>query len=872
MDEGEPATEETDVPDIQPGLMLTHYRLVEKLGEGGMGVVWKAFDTRLNRHVALKLLRSELTSDHERQRRFMREARAVAAVSHPNIVTIYEVDESGGSSFLCMELVEGRTLRAAILDSRPLSLQEVLEITSEVAVGLARAHREGIIHRDLKPENIILGSDGHPKILDFGLAKLIESRQDNFPQGLNTEETQSADLTVTGMILGTAAYMSPEQVRGEVVDFRSDIFSFGVLLYELVTRQRPFHGSSQAATLAAILHEPAVPVSRLNANVPSRLEEVVSKCLDKDPRARYQSTEDLAVDLRRLRRELESARPSAYQAGGATSTEKRPSIAVLPFLNMSTESAHSFFAGGLHDELLTQLAKVAGLKVISRTSVMGYKETVKPLKVIAQELGVATIVEGSVQVMGERLRVNVQLIDAATDEHLWAERYDRTMDDAFAIQSDMAQQVVASVGAVLRAEERRAMTAPPTENPEAYQVYLQGEAYRHRPGYQRSDMELACQFFERALALDPGFALAHAALSQVHGALYWWRFDPSPHRRTLQRAEAEKALQLAPGLAQAHLALGLAHYWGEEDYAKALQEIEIARQSLPNDGELWQMIGAVNRRLGNWEDALLAFDTATYLNPRFADLFGEISWTLSFLRRYPEAVHALDRSLAITPGPWATMKGRICLSWKGELETIQSLLDSLPLDAHLGMVWTMGWARADVLLLQRRPDDLLDLVRDAPSPVLIAQMFYIPTSLYAAWAHDLRGDVAAARKAYGAALELLDSAMSELSHDWRVHQARGVALGGLGRSNDAQGEVEWLRSCRHYRFDAFDRPEIALRCAMILASIGKNDEAIREIEANLAGPGDFSVHYLRLDPRWDPLRHDPKFKELLVRYSDPEQR
>jgi serine/threonine-protein kinase len=647
------------------------------------------------------------------------------------------------------------------------------------------------------------------------------------------------------------------------------------MLYEVVTGRRPFAGSSQIATLAAILHEAAVPATSVNPEVPAQVEKLLNKCLEKEPDRRYQSSEDLATDLRRLLRDLEPARQSAQaRTELAPAVSQRPSIAVLPFQNMSTESAHSFFAGGLHDELLTQLAKVAGLKVISRTSVMGYKDTTKPLKVIGQELGVKTIVEGSVQVLGGRLRVNVQLIDAATDEHLWAERYDRTLDDAFAIQSDMAQQVVAAVGAALGADERREIAAAPTEDPEAYHLYIQGDSYRQRPGFQRQNFEVAQQLYERALARDPKFALAHAALSETHGHLYFQRFDPTAGRAARQREEAQKALCLAPDLPQAHAAMGRVYYWGEQDYGKALQEFEIALRGMPNDAELWNTIGAVHRRLGDWDAVRAAFDRAVQLNPRSADVLGALGgMTFTFLRQYSEALRAYDRSIALTSGwadSWAWDKAWALVLWKGDLDALKSFLAHVHTDEELGGLGTARRTRAELLLLERRAEALLELVRNAPDAAFRGQMFYTPTSLYSAWGHELRDDVGAAQTEYGAALDLLDSASGEFADDWRIHDARGLALAGLGRSHDALSEVQWLRGTHTYRFDAFSGPEIRARIALILVRAGESEGGLDEIERDLAGPGWLSAPLLRLDPRWDPVREHPRFKALLVKYADPE--
>jgi serine/threonine protein kinase/tetratricopeptide (TPR) repeat protein len=893
---------------VTPGQTLSHYRLLETIGEGGMGVVWKALDIKLNRHVAIKVLPPELTADPDRRRRFLREARTAAAVTHPNIATIHEIDEVDGITFIAMELIQGKTLRA-VIGGRPIPILDALSIAIEIAEGLTQAHQAGIVHRDLKPDNVMIGGDGHPKILDFGLAKLLEQRQEALRSQLSQEETRTEEMTREGKILGTAAYMSPEQARGEVVDARSDIFSFGVALYEMLTGRVPFQGRNQIETLAAILHQPATPASRFNTEVPSRLEDVLAKCLDKDRKGRYQDSRDLVVDLRRLRRDLGSGslpsygrskearaparrsrrlavllgvaaiavagamllmRASRPASAPAKPAHARSEIAVLPFQNLNAEKSHAYFASGLHEELLTQLAKVAALKVISRTSVMGYQETTKPLKAIALELGVGSIMEGSVQVVGERLRVNVQLIDAATDEHLWAERYDRTLDDVFAIESEVAQHIVAAVGAALSSAEQGRLAAAPTTNAEAYRLYLQGGEYYARPGFLRQDRVAAELLYERALALDPNFALAHAAMSLVQGQIYTMRYDPSEARAARQRHEAETALRLAPDLPQAHGAMGRAHYQGRRDYRGALDEWAIALEGLPNDAELWFWIGAAHRRLGNWSEVLAAFERATQLNPRDANLFAALGGpTYRLLHRYADAVREFDRALSLAPDLHnaAIDRAWAYVCWHGQLDILRDVLSRLPQDAQLTFAGNVAAQRAALLLWERKADSLLEMPQVARGDDFGSEFSYLPGSLYAAWAHQLRGDREAARAAFDAARVRLDSALKEFPEDWRFHAGRGIALAGLGRRDEAREEARWLQQSVIYHEDAMEGTRVAEDRARILAQAGDADAALDEIERLLAGPSDLSVHTLRLDPRWDPIRDHPRFAALLAKYG-----
>ena len=476
--------------------------------------------------------------------------------------------------------------------------------------------------------------------------------------------------------------------------------------------------------------------------------------------------------------------------------------------------------------------------------------------------------EGSVQVVGGRLRVNVQLIDAATDTHLWAEHYDRTLDDAFAIQSDVAQQIVAAVGAAVSDPERQGLAAGPTANAEAYRLYLQGREYRTRPGQLRQNDEIAQQLFERALAVDPDFALAHAELSQVHGAMYFWQYDRSPARAARQRQEAEAALRLAPDLPQAHLAMGLVHYWGRSDYRRALDEFAIALKVLPNDAELWSLVGYVYRRLGNWDEVAAAYARTVQLDPRDADLFYNLGG-VTFLNtnRYAEAVRAFDQALRLAPDLHvaAVRRGIAYVRWQGQLDTLRAVLRQVPSDAELPTIGSATGQQVQLLLWERQADSLLRLLKTARVAVFDAQITYVPVSLYAGWAHQLRGDRPAAHAAFDSARVLLDSVMRELPDDWRLHAARGLALAGLGRRDEALREARWLRESAVYRQDAVWGPPAGEDRARILAQAREADAALDEIERLLAQPSWLSVHTLRLDPLWDPIREHPRFRALLAR-------
>jgi TolB-like protein/Flp pilus assembly protein TadD len=560
--------------------------------------------------------------------------------------------------------------------------------------------------------------------------------------------------------------------------------------------------------------------------------------------------------------------------GPLGSHHPRTAIAVLPLDNLSAGGPQAYFAAGLHDELLTQLAKVAALSVRPRTSVMGYAGTSKTVREIADQLAVGTIVEGSVQVVGNRLAVNVQLIDpdSVTEASPWAGRLDRPLDDDFAVQSEIARRIAAAVGVTLSRAEAGAIAAPPTANAEAYRLYLQGRAYFVRPGDLRPNLDSAQQRYERALVLDPRFALAHAALSEVHGRMYRWSYDPSPARAARQRAEAETALRLAPGLPQAHLAMGMTHLFAHNgarsDLQQAVKEVQVAAEGMPGSAEVWWVAGSLYQSLGDWHAWQSAFERATALDPRNVDLILQLGGNSLWLQhRYEEAAAAINRALAIAPtGAWLKVaKAQLYVVWQGQLDTLRAVLEHGPEDYGLEGT-ALGW-RLRLELWERRPDVLLALGPEPKWVIFESEEAYEPALLYAAWAHQVGGDSAAALGAFRGALGQLDSAARRLPDDWRLHASRGLALAGLGRRAEAKHEADWLRGSA----GGLGVPWAASRrtsAALILAQARFTDAALVEIEALLAGPSWIvSVPMLRLDPRWDPIRNDPRFQALLGKYG-----
>ncbi|MBZ5588430.1 MAG: protein kinase [Acidobacteriia bacterium] len=864
-----------------------------------MGEVYRAHDTRLDRDVAIKLLPEEFVADPERQRRFEQEARAVAALDHPNILAIHDVGTREGAPYIVTELLEGESLRER-LNRGVLSESNAVDFAVQIAQGLAAAHEKRIVHRDLKPGNVFVTNDGHAKILDFGLAKLAT------PQNIADAAQASTvvEATEAGTTLGTIGYMSPEQVRGKAVDQQSDIFSFGCVLYEMLSGRPPFKRDTTADTVSAILHEEPAPLSLAGKAVSPALQEIVDRCLEKRAEERFSSAHDLALALRAVWRGSENPRatlarvpsrrrsvvgvtlagaallaivgmfvlrlrPAAPTAGAAAP----PKIVVLPFENLGL-AEDAYFASGMAEEITSRLANVHGLGVISRTSALAYKQTGKTVRQIGSELGVDYVLEGSVRWEHEqghesRVRITPQLIRVADDTHVWADRYDRVLADVFAIQSEVAESAVKAMGVALLLHERTALKELSTNDLEAYDLYLRGRELENS-GEARSNVEGALRMYQAAVDRDPRFAQALAGLARKHLMMYWDYYDRSQARLTRAKEAGERAVELRPDLAEPHVALGWYFYHGLLDYPRALEEFTAAGRIQPNNGQALFGIGAVLRRQGRWSEAADAMGKALELDPKSSFYQANLAETDHLARRYADAERAYRTAIALNPhwsDPWA-WSAWLCLQARGDLPKARKVLDEARQVA--GLTDDGGYLAEEELRVAVDRRDYQGALRQLTGGMhggIDNELMYLPVALSRGQVQELAGQDDLARGSFEAARLELEQRVKQDPDDHRLHSSLGITYAGLGRREEAVREARLGFNLMPASKDGFRALYRLEDLAVVYTMVGQRSEAIAALDDLLARSGWFTTEGVRLDPVWDPLRSDPRFQALLAKYE-----
>jgi TolB-like protein/Tfp pilus assembly protein PilF len=870
---------------------LGDYELLEEIGRGGQGVVFRARQKSLNRTVALKVISLGQWASRAHLKRFRREAEAAASLDHPSIVPIYEVGERDGSCYFSMKFVEGGQLDE-VTRRQPMPIRRAVELIAKVARTVHYAHEHGILHRDIKPGNILLDTKGEPHLTDFGLARLVESE---------------SSVTHTLDVLGTPSYMAPEQAVGNnaAVSSVTDVYGIGAVLYQLLTGHPPFAGGTTYETIKLLEDTEPRPPRSLNPKVDRDLSTICLKCLEKDPKRRYSSALALAEDLERwLKHEPIRARRVGLLVRSGKWVRRNPSIAVmaamllalavplgvmvwksefprqplatgiavLPFENLSEQREDAAaFVDGVQDDVLTKLARIADLKVISRTSVMEYRDK-RNVRQIGNDLRVSHILEGSVRRIGTRLHMNAQLIDTRTDTHVWAQQYDRDLNDLFAVQSEIAQKIAERLNAKITATERVAIEQKPTGDLVAFELYSRADEIWGSPF---ADFPQVIDLLNQAVARDPLFFQAYCRLARAHDQLYFFGHDHTPARLAAAEAALKEAFRIRPNAGEAHLARAWHLYNGHLDYDAALAELEIARRSLPNAPGVFSLTAYIQRRQGRWEEAIRNLERALELDPRDLDRLYQIGVSYWGARRYAEVKSKLDRMLTIAPNDVAIKAERafVEVDWKADTGPLRQLIDeiratnaaAMPKIASRSLLCAL--AERDVAAVK----DALVASDEFP---LGGSAVHFTRPFAEGVIARMTNDEPKAQLAFATARaeqEKTVQAQPDYGPAWCV---LGVIDAALGRKEEALREGRRAVELLPVEKDPINGTLMIEYLAMIAAWVGEKDLACEQLATAVRSPTtglDLSYGQLKLMPFWDPLRGDPRFEKIVASLAPKEK-
>jgi len=877
---------------LSAGTRLGSYEILSPLGAGGMGEVYRARDSKLKRDVAVKVLPKSLASDADALARFEREALAVAALSHPNILAIYDFGTHEGTAYAVMELLEGETLRGRLV-AGPIPQKQAVDYGLQTIKGLSAAHEKGIVHRDLKPENLFVTRDGHIKILDFGLAKKVKA----VAPGKETDAPTGSGHTEPGTVMGTMGYMSPEQVRGLPVDHRSDIFSFGAILYEALSGRKAFRRDTASDTMAAIMRDEPPELTESGRNVSPALDHIVKHCLEKDRENRFQAAKDVAFAL------SEASAPTTAMSGAQSvappadkkrifvviaavvvlavagffllrRTSKEVSqaggvkrVAVLPFENLGAPD-DDYFADGIADEIRGKLTSLPGLQVIARASSTPYKKTTKTPKQIAQELNVSYLLTATVRWEKSggtnRVHVSPELVDVTRPDaptSKWQQPFDAAITDVFQVQSDIATKVAQALGGALAAGEQKRLSEKPTQNLAAYDAFLKGEqAANSLAATDPPSLRKALGFYDQAVALDPGFVQAWARVSSANSLLYF-NSTPAPALAERARQAGEKAVAIAPNRSEGYVALGTYERLVSRAFGRALEQFQKGLRVAPGDPSLLRGMAMAERGLGRWDTAVGHCRQAERLDPRSPINLSVLGDALVRLRRYSEAREALDRGLALAPAnlQMTELKAMTFLG-RGDLSGARAVLKAAPrqveptaLVAYLANYYDLVW-----VLDEEQRELLLRLTPSAFDDTRSSWAFCLVQ------AYALKGEAASVRTHAEEARKALEEVLRAVPNDPQRHVFLGLALAYLGRKEEAIREGERGVALLPVSRDARSGPYYQHQLVRIYILVGEPEKALDQLEPLLKIPYVLSPGWLKIDPNFDPLRKNPRFQKLVA--------